>query len=499
MFRLWSKLTGPFRDEKEMQKVMPEDAHLWPEEVQLDMADIEQLVAQNLLVEIPVEMARGFARSFTVVEAAKARRRWILHPLAFNIGSEKLIAEISDFVKFPKPEAIAQQTLSFPLAVCLDFAWFYGHFETSTGHYMALLKHNRCFAPTTVATGARQPPFFAQLLTQALVTKTLRTTGHGSGDAYIDNVRFLASNQEELARITRTFFALCRTMNITVNEKEEEVLRKIRTDRNGLQQYPFLGMIFDHKANTVQIGEKTSEKLRAAREKFEFSFRMTWREWQALFGLCVFASQVLHVPRSSRYWIYKFMRKKAYTCKDDEEVTLWSSAQDLWTNWLEELLAHPPRHITVDNEIPEAVLVSDASLTGFGAILFTPSEEFIVAGHWSPEQAKRHINLLELMAVRIAIGAFPLPPKFRIVVDNTSTVGQLRRGSSCKFRYNAQIAIIHRYLLEQGARITDVQYIRSEDNPADFWSRLATCGRSPKEGSLGRWWRRSPHYSVTPS
>jgi hypothetical protein len=84
----------------------------------------------------------------------------------------QLINSVSDMqgleVSFPRPEDIADKVPKWKYAVCMDFAWFFfGQFPTETGQWFALKKGNRFFRLTTVATGARQPPLLAQLLTLA--------------------------------------------------------------------------------------------------------------------------------------------------------------------------------------------------------------------------------------------------------------------------------------------------------------------------------------------
>jgi hypothetical protein len=52
--------------------------------VDLSQEDIDKLVEAGYLQEIPWHVAKGWCRSFAVLESAKSRRRWILYPKAFN-------------------------------------------------------------------------------------------------------------------------------------------------------------------------------------------------------------------------------------------------------------------------------------------------------------------------------------------------------------------------------------------------------------------------------
>jgi hypothetical protein len=230
-----------------------------PEEVKLDIEDIENLVAHGFLVEIRESEVRSWCRSFNVVEEGKGRRRWILHPHLFNDATENPIGE-EEAVPFPRPEDICKKVPKYRLGVPLDFSWFFGQFPTATGNAMTIMKGDRFFAPTTIATGARQPPLFAQLLTLAIVMKTCSTVPGSDGDAYIDNVRLLANSLGSMQTLVCNFFDTVQDIGITVNEKLEDVLRLISTDDDALRNYIFLGLQFDHVAKTVQLGRKTLKK-----------------------------------------------------------------------------------------------------------------------------------------------------------------------------------------------------------------------------------------------
>ena len=450
-----------------------------PQEVALDLADILKLVENQFLIEISEDEVLCWARSFAVVELEKGRRRWILHPHIFND-----VTDVDDIgVPFPTPEQIAQKVPRWRYGLPLDFAWFYGQFRTATGRSMAIKKDGRFFAPTTIATGARQPPLFAQLLTLAIVKKTCASE-HGlcDGDAYVDNVRLLANNLTILRRLVATFFLIVGDIGITVNEQQADVERLVDTNAIQLRQYTFLGLLFDHDEKTVQLSEKSRRKLTDAHTKMQFTTTLKWREWQSIFGLCVFASNVLLLDRAKRYWVYKFMRRKSYTLvpetvqgnPQEAFVKLWPSIIDNWEGWLQEILCSRPRLIAPRGK-KMFTLVTDASLSGWGAILYGPDGEHVAAGPWEPAQTTWPINLLELIAVRRALEMFASLLKddeIALIVDNTTVIAQMTHGRSNRWRYNVQLLAIKQCLLRAKSFISSVNYIKSEKNPADFWSRL---------------------------
>ena len=81
---LWFSLTGPFRNPSWLKRVSDEAPTATRSDGHLDLEDLEQLVAENLLVEVTPGEARRFSQSFTVAELSKRRRRWIVWPKWLN-------------------------------------------------------------------------------------------------------------------------------------------------------------------------------------------------------------------------------------------------------------------------------------------------------------------------------------------------------------------------------------------------------------------------------
>lgn len=85
-------------------------------------------------------------------------------------------------------------------------------------------------------------------------------------------------------------------------------------------------------------------------------------------------------------------------------------------------------------------LVTDASLSGWGAILFADTD-VAYCGKWKGVESHTRIALLELKAIRLALERMPRTDSeclLDIVVDNTSVLGQVKRGRSrCQPRTGA--------------------------------------------------------------
>jgi hypothetical protein len=134
---------------------------------------------------------------------------------------------------------------------------------------------------------------------------------------------------------------------------------------------------------------------------------------------------------------------------------------------LRTLLENPWRRVVT----PAAVCVgaSDASAWGWGWIWLSEPRPQWGNGAWAAPPTT-HINFLELVAVSRAVRQAPEHSRLLLWVDNTCTVEWLRRGTS-RTRFACVLLVkIEKTLQERGCTL-EVDYVRSEDNPADGISR----------------------------
>lgn len=106
------------------------------------------------------------------------------------------------------------------------------------------------------------------------------------------------------------------------------------------------------------------------------------------------------------------------SCESKVEVKWWLDNVDTAYN----VIGHSPIDFTV---------YSDASLKGWGAAL----NDVSCGGQWSSEEAKNHINYLELSAALFALQCFVdeiSNSHVKIMIDNTSAVGMINKMGSAK-------------------------------------------------------------------
>ncbi|MCX6882202.1 MAG: hypothetical protein NTV12_06830, partial [Verrucomicrobia bacterium] len=219
---------------------------------------------------------------------------------------------------------------------------------------------------------------------------------------------------------------------------------------------------------------------------------------------CVFAARVLKIPLCGYYNVLKFIRRRGSAFANDElklqdPADVWPSINKLWHDLVQRLQKNRPiQHGKSHPEHEPITIVSDASITGYGAALFYRGRVYTTAGKWPHDRfICDDINELEMRAVEEATTAFKdiihdiihqseIAPSVVILVDNSSTMHVLRKGHAREFAFNEATSRV----LSGLAGLGDVfcGWISTHINPVDPLSR----GLPPPEnlrsalGALGR-------------
>ena len=320
------------------------------------------------------------------------------------------------------------------------------------------MKRGRAFI-STVPTGASHPPYFAQILTSA-ICESVRTASITT-DCWIDNVRILGQNEAEVRLALEKLKENCTGLGIHFNKEETDP-----------RQYNYLGIAFDHAKQTVNITEKARKKLLVAASVLERD-EATVDEYTSLFARCVWCSSILAIDRAQWYYVYKFARRRLSGEQDHRrQIKVWPSIKALWKKWTDIILSAAPRRIDDTNPISHTIY-TDASLSGFGGVIFGRGDEpdIVIAGTWG--KCSDHINVLEMRAVREVLARWENagPATVKLYVDNTSVLGQLRRGAARNFKANEELVRIRRIASRKNIEIVEIAYVLSLENPADSPSR----------------------------
>ncbi len=122
------------------------------------------------------------------------------------------------------------------------------------------------------------------------------------------------------------------------------------------------------------------------------------------------------------------------------------------------------------NDYPVFHLFTDASQSGWGAVLVHPGQRVsIVGARW--EQATE-INQGELKAVRLAMESFSAwfhdGAAIHLHIDNTSVIAALTKNHAKADNLNKELAT---WRIPRNVTILSVRYVASTHNPADVPSR----------------------------
>ena len=154
-------------------------------------------------------------------------------------------------------------------------------------------------------------------------------------------------------------------------------------------------------------------------------------------------------------------------------ANIWPSVKPHWHRLIDALLMNPwTNHV---NDVGhQMVLVCDASTSGWGALLFDEGMGSVQECHgfWPGTRPCSEINELEMRALRFSLESFcdhignkPLS----ILMDNSASVHDLKKGSAHAFRLNNESLQVLRRLPRSSA--VKVAYISGSQNPADALSR----------------------------
>ncbi len=338
---------------------------------------------------------------------------------------------------------------------------------------------------TTLPTGQRHTVGVAQTISSILlriVADRVPEVKQGipvAHTAYIDNYRMCSNSVESTKILASVFMDTAAEFKITMNETLDEIVEAITAP---VQE--FRGMAFhrDSTTNAVTVGlaKKSKDKL----EQLLHVHLPKIAVWsvellESAVSFLIFCSSVLQVQLCSFYHIFKLLRRrlnndKTHRQKRRQHARVWPSVIESLTSWIKELLDKKPvdyKKMSDASKLKVPIVVTDASLTGWGAMMFFDGKVSWTGGSW-PIYLRRAC-IAELEAHAVLNGLSTLLPNggfVHVIIDNTSVQGALRKGYSRNFFINKVITKVQKIYT-----IIRISYIKSEDNPTD----PMTHGRAP--------------------
>ena len=212
---------------------------------------------------------------------------------------------------------------------------------------------------------------------------------------YLDDWLIKANSCQEAQSATLTLLELTHKLGWIVNREKSDLLPK--------QVFTFLGQVFDLSKGVCYPTEARFLSIQEAIHPLLFNPHTT--PCQAMHLLGLLASTEKLVPQGRLHMRHlQFHLRRNYNCHLkgtlDSPFTLDPSMKVhlrwwlLRNNVMAQAPLHPPKYVTS--------IYTDASAQGWGA----HCAHMIAQGHWSTQQSKLHINILELKAVLLALKIF---------------------------------------------------------------------------------------------
>jgi hypothetical protein len=427
---------------------------------------------------------KGTCKSMRVPEHRKHRFRGIQHPAIVN----DVTADADKVVFVPLANRHAA-VLFGEHVIDLDLSGYYDQFKMAPGvrQYFVFERNGKYYQMIVMPMGQKQSVSVAQSASKQLVN--FETTVYV--EVYVDNVRFIHDDPELLVHAAAMFLTRCATCDVTVNEVDVSVLKNL-SPAAALEQAsallrplvktkgPWLGELFDYKLKTVEMDDKTREKVSRCLEQRN----PTFRNLAAVAGILQYASRTYDLKLAPY-----FAARRAISCigrllQDHDELwdvvapKLCDSVVASFAKWRTDLLRAVPRVIRA-LEQPQLTLITDASdVFGFGCISIDEfGREAFFAQRWSTADVATSFTKSsarsETEAIFRCACRFVRPAVHRtvlIVTDSSTAVGALAKGHSSSFFVNSVCARLQATF--PGIRFV-LRHVPGTLNPADAISRGA--------------------------
>ncbi len=236
------------------------------------------------------------------------------------------------------------------------------------------------------------------------------------------------------------------------------------------QSIKFLGFIFDTQTLTLKLPETKKEKILKQCMFVYSSQQITIQELAELLGLLVSAcpavkygslyTKQLEIEKTKALaGSINYSKKMSLSIISKEDISWWISS-----------IGNACRKI--DHERYDIIITTDSSLSGWGAI----SGGVQTKGYWTVNESTFHINVLELLAIKLAVQIFLKMPCMKVLVrcDNATALAYINNFGGCRSSDCHRVAKEIWQYCEQYDSFIFASYINTKANYlADGLSRAA--------------------------
>jgi ribonuclease HI len=395
------------------------------ERVQIFRNMLEEELREGIVVEIPEEEAKWFNATFLVPKKKKGQFRKIL-------DCRELNEEIKDVhFKMEGPEAICEMIRAGDWATSIDIKSAFNHVpvDQSLRPYLAFRFGGKTYTYAGMPFGIKHAPrVFTLLMRKAMAAIRLRFNVRAV--SYMDDILLLFDEAGEAFLRTREIGDYLERLGWT--------LAWDKCEMDPVQDIDFLGWRWHLEEARVTCTPGRRTELKEALKDWQ---GYAWdreprpiRELAALLGRLNFVR--LQVPEASLH-TQRMDQTKADAVRRhgwDGSCTPNPSLMGELKWWNRTITENTPTPV---HKYPiQATLTTDASPTGWGAVLSIGAQSVVGFGAWTDAQRAYTSNAKELQAVQSALLHFeqqlrPLKtPGILIQSDNAATVADINRCSA---------------------------------------------------------------------
>ena len=377
-------------------------------EEQIIQGEIKKLLKMEVLIEVE-HCSDEFLSPIFVVPKKNDEYRMILNLKNFNENIEYYHFKMDTFesaIKLIKPNC-------YMASVDLRHAYYSIYIAEEEQKKLRFVFNGKVYQYVCLANGIScAPRLFTKLMKP--VYATLRQLGH-SNSGFIDDSLLVSETFNECKE------NICDTVSLM--QKLGFIIHKTKSVLVPTKDIVFLGNVIHSSDMTVTLpSEKVSlivqECLRLSRKLQE-----SIRKVASVLGLLVSTFSAVEFGPLHYREVEKEKIEALKVSKGDFDCKMMiSDSMKMDLIWWVENLAHQKRHI--DHGNPDVVITTDASHSDWGAVY--NNEKF--GGRWSESEAENHINVLEMMAVWLALKSICRDIRNRHVLircDNSCSISYL--------------------------------------------------------------------------
>ena len=280
---------------------------------------------------------------------------------------------------------------------------------------------------------------------------------------YIDDSYLQGDHYEECKQNVTVTSSLFTNLGLWVPE-EKSVFTPSQT-------IEFLGFVLNSVHMTVGLTANKKEKLQQSCLSLLSQSQPTIRAVSVVIGILV--ASFPGVEMGPLYY-RQLENDKIAALKESkgnfDAVMAISITSHLDLKWWADNIQTSFKHISKPK--PAHVVSTDASMTGWGACF----QQQAAGGQWLPEEAKHHVNFLELAAVLLGLQTFCshfTNTHIRLQIDNTTAVSYINNmGGSHSLECNAKAHEIWLWCLSRHIWVSAVHLPGHMNTEADLASRV---------------------------